>query len=87
MSSIRMWEDADLVPLHGLYEQLVTNHVPHCWPVDSGRFDAALRSPPSVARDGWRLTEHAVLVDDDARGFIHVGLLIPPRMMKNPRWG
>lgn len=77
MTRIRTSRGADMPALHGLYEKLVTNRVPHCWPVDAGRFDAALRSPPSVARDGWQLTEHAVLVDDDALGFIHVGLLVP----------
>ncbi|MBT6628047.1 MAG: GNAT family N-acetyltransferase [Gemmatimonadetes bacterium] len=84
MSSIRDRNDADFAALHGLYEQLVTNHVPHCWPVDAQRFGEALRNPPSVARDGWNLTEHSVLVADDARGFIHVGLLTPPKVGDSP---
>ncbi len=84
MSSIRARRDADLASLHELYERQVTNRVPHCWSVDAQRFGEALRSPPKTARDGWKLTEHAVLVEDDARGFIHVGLLTPPNEDESP---
>ena len=75
--SIKPVEDADLTAIHSVYEQLVTDRVPHCWPVDAGYFSDTLRSPPGIAREGRRLSEHAAFVDEEVRGFIHVGLLTP----------